>query len=310
MSEFCTFAPRPSVWLAAAVPARANTVHIGRFLSIHSDGLGRSATHSGHDHARQAPRRLARHRRSPRPWHPRISTRVTAACLRGPLRRWRRSSGVAPRSKISSVAPGRGLISSRSGSPSRTRKSAEASPLIAKARASSHDRRRHRAAPVRAEIVAGRHRAAIAPGARGPGRRPLLAEAEHAGAAAIGDEERRNGTSRDAFLIVEIGGVLREPARHDMAAAGAAALLGEPRAAAGRRLACRRRMRRCRGGRASAKKCSGALRRATVAASVPSSGQRFGDQRSATRGDPRSPTHRRNRGSGRERRSASALSAG
>jgi hypothetical protein len=33
---------------AAAVPARANTVHIGRFLSIHSDGFGRSATQAGH----------------------------------------------------------------------------------------------------------------------------------------------------------------------------------------------------------------------------------------------------------------------
>jgi hypothetical protein len=48
---------------------------------------------------------------------------------------WRLRSGVAPQSKMSSVAPGRALISSSSALPSFTRKSAEARPLILKARA-------------------------------------------------------------------------------------------------------------------------------------------------------------------------------
>ena len=91
-------------------------------------------------------------------------------------------------------------------------------------------------------------RSAIAPRARGKGRSPLLAEAEHAGLAAACDEQRRHRAPSDAFLKIGIGFGPGETARHDMAAAGAAALLhkpslGEPPSATRRRVALRRRMR-------------------------------------------------------------------
>ena len=72
------------------------------------------------------------------------------------------------------------------------------------------------------------HRSAIAPRARGKGRSPLLAEAEHASLAAACDEERRHRAPRDLLLKIGIGFGPGMAARHDMAAAGAAAPLGEP----------------------------------------------------------------------------------
>ena len=61
---------------ARPVPARATTVHIGRFLSIRSDRLRTIRRPIGPDESRQAPHRRSRHRRLPRPWHPRISARA------------------------------------------------------------------------------------------------------------------------------------------------------------------------------------------------------------------------------------------
>ena len=104
-----------------------------------------------------------------------------------------------------------------------------------------HNRRRH---PPRQSCGDRRRRdrAAITPRTGGKGRRPLLAEAKHACAASIGDEERRHGTPRDALLVIDIGGALRAASRDNMAAAGPAAFLGEP-GTASRRFACRGRMR-------------------------------------------------------------------
>ena len=86
------------------------------------------------------------------------------------------------------------------------------------------------------------HRSAIAPRARGKGRSPLLAEAEHASLAAACDEERRHRAPRDVLLKIVIGFGPGMAARHNMAAAGAAALLGKPLCATRRRCALRRWM--------------------------------------------------------------------
>ena len=138
-----------------------------------------------------------------------------------------RIRGLAPLSKMSSVAPGRGLISSSSASSPSTRKSAEARPTIAK----------DRAIAATGEAICARHalperggpqRAAITKRASRGRRRPLLAEAKHARAASIGDEQRRDRASSDALLVVDRARVALQPARRDMAAAGAALALGEP----------------------------------------------------------------------------------
>ena len=122
------------------------------------------------------------------------------------------------------------------------------------------------------------HRSAIAPQALRGRRRPLLAEAEHARAAAIADEQRRNGASLDALLIVGIGGGLHEPARDDVAAAGAASLLGEPAGALGGTLACRQGMRNSKAvefGEENLRRLE-ALHRGGV---IAEQGPAFGDQR-------------------------------
>src|SRR5262245_43963952 len=103
------------------------------------------------------------------------------------------------------------------------------------------DRRRHLSRERRRKVCRA-HRSAIAPRARGKGRSPLFAEAEHAGLGAIGDEQRRDGTPRGVFLKIGVRFRLADAARRDMTAAGAAALLDKPPSAARRRLALRRRM--------------------------------------------------------------------
>jgi hypothetical protein len=72
------------------------------------------------------------------------------------------------------------------------------------------------------------HRAAIAPQAPLGGRRPLLAEAKHAGITSIGDEQRRHGAPLHALLVIDVAGAHLEPARNDVAAARAAWPLGKP----------------------------------------------------------------------------------
>ena len=141
--------------------------------------------------------------------------------------RWSSSSGVVSLSKISSVAPGRGLISSRSGPVSPSRKSAEASPLMRKAAASRSDRFSHLALHRGGERRWLR-RAAIAPGAARGWRCPLLAEAEHTRAFAVCHEQRRYGDAFGIVLIIRAGLILAVPAPDDMAAAGAATAFGEP----------------------------------------------------------------------------------
>ena len=108
-----------------------------------------------------------------------------------------------------------------------TRKSAEARPTIREGPGDRRDRRGHlprHAWPERG----GAHRAAITKRAARGRRRPLLAEAKHARAASIGEEQRRDRASSDALLVVDRARVALQPARRDMAAAGAALALGEP----------------------------------------------------------------------------------
>ncbi len=147
------------------------------------------------------------------------SSRIASRCSR--------ISGFAPPSKMSSVAPGRGLISSRNASLPSSKKSAEARPTIAK----------DPAIAVTAEAICrvhalrkrGRaHRAAIAKRAARRRRRPLLAEAKHSRAEAIGNEECRDRASSDTLLIIDRPRIPFQPARRDMTAAGAPLALGEP----------------------------------------------------------------------------------
>ena len=149
--------------------------------------------------------------------------------------------------------------------------------MILKARATPHDRRGHPARQVFGQETCRPHRAAIAPGASRRRRRPLLAEAEHAREAAIADEQRRDGAAFDPLLEIAIGAARRQPARHDMTAAGAAGLLGEPARPLRWRLAGV--LGWAMPSRSSAaKNIFRALMRLTVSASLPSSFQRLGDQ--------------------------------